>query len=201
MTEEHWHRIKALFEGALSLAPHERDAFLERECLSAPALQEEVRRLLDNEARGSDLLAFGSRPRASQSFAPNDIAAGRFRIVRMLGRGGMGEVYEAEDTLLGERLALKTIRSEIASDPATLTRFRHEIQLARRVTHPNVCRIFDFEMHAGDTAQSSAFLTMELLAGETLAAHLQNVGALAPGEALALARQMASGLEAAHQCG
>jgi eukaryotic-like serine/threonine-protein kinase len=201
MTAEHWQRIKSLFEGALSLAPQERDAFIDRECPDAPALQAEVRRLLMHGSRGSDLLELASRSATSQSFVPGDIAAGRFRIVRLLGRGGMGEVYEAEDTLLGERLALKTILSEIASDKASLMRFRQEIQLARRITHPNVCRIFDLEMHAGETGRSSAFLTMELLSGETLAARLRRSGALAPDEALALARQMATGLEAAHQCG
>jgi Tol biopolymer transport system component/tRNA A-37 threonylcarbamoyl transferase component Bud32 len=201
MTAEHWQRIKHLFEGALSLEPQERDAFLQRECPDAPAVQSEVRRLLMNESRGSDLLELGRRSATSESFAPGDIAAGRFRIVRLLGWGGMGEVYEAEDTLLGERLALKIIRSEIASDQASLTRFRQEIQLARRITHPNVCRIFDLEMHAGDTGRSAAFFTMELLAGETLASRLQRTGPLTPVEALNLALQMSAGLEAAHRCG
>jgi len=201
MNPAHWQRIKSLFEAAISQTPQERDAFLERECAEAPDLLAEVRRLLENESVASDLLEAAGRPVSPQLFAPNDIAAGRFRIVRLLGRGGMGEVYEAEDTLLRERLALKAIRPEVAADPAALTRFRQEIHLARKITHPNVCRIFDFQMQTGDPCRSSAFLTMELLPGETLAARLQRSGPLPPSEALPLARQMCAGLGAVHQYG
>lgn len=200
MTTERWQRIKSLFGSAASLAPRERDAFLQQECAD-DSLRSEVRKLLENDARTGDFPQLGTAPAPMQSFAAGDLAAGRFRIVRLLGRGGMGEVYEAEDTLLGERVALKTIRREIAADPAILSRFHHEIQLTRRITHPNVCRIFDLEMHLGDPTAPTAFLTMELLLGETLAARLERSGAVSPDEALTLARQMAAGLEAAHQCG
>lgn len=200
MTPERWQRMKLLFEGALGMAPPEKEAFLERECPDDPDLRAEVRKLLENEQRNSEFLEPGRSPVSARSFACGDIVAGRFRIVRLLGRGGMGEVYEAEDTLLGERLALKAIRPEIASDPVTLARFRNEIQLARRITHLNVCRIFDLEVHEGGS-QPVAFLTMELLVGETLAARLERTGPLAPLEALSLGRQMAEGLAAAHQCG
>jgi tRNA A-37 threonylcarbamoyl transferase component Bud32 len=174
---------------------------LQQECADDPSLRSEVRKLLENDAHTGDFPQLGTAPAPMQSFAAGDLAAGRFRIVRLLGRGGMGEVYEAEDTLLGERVALKTIRREIAADPAILSRFHHEIQLTRRITHPNVCRIFDLEMHLGDPTAPTAFLTMELLLGETLAARLERSGAVSPDEALTLARQMAAGLEAAHQCG
>src|SRR5689334_3858961 len=72
---------------------------------------------------------------------------GRYRIIRFIARGGMGEVYEAEDTELHTRVALKTVRAHIADDPQTLARFRREIQVARTVTHPNVCRVFDLDHH------------------------------------------------------
>jgi len=92
-------------------------------------------------------------PHGPRVFAPGTFLSGRFRIVRFIGQGGMGEVYEAEDVELRERVALKTIRSHIASREDMLARFKSEIQLARKVTHPNVCRIFD--LAATRTSRSS----------------------------------------------
>ena len=90
--------------------------------------------------------ATSSGPQTTPSaFTVGEVVSGRFRVVRFIGRGGMGEVYEAQDLELGTRVALKTIRPEVSSDPQMLRRFKQEIQLARRVTHPNVCRIFDLE--------------------------------------------------------
>ena len=98
-----------------------------------------------------------------------DLLAGRFRIVRLIGRGGMGEVYEAEDLDLKARVALKTLRSEIARDERALARFKQEIYLARKITHPNVCRTFDVAYHHAPGGEAIVFLTMELLQGETIA--------------------------------
>jgi len=130
------------------------------------------------------------------SLAAGGLLAGRFRIVRFLGRGGMGDVYEAEDMELGEHVALKTVRPEIARVPGVLERFSREIHLSRKVTHPNVCRIFDISHHGEVT-----FLTMELLPGETLEHRLRRTGAMKEEEALPIARQMAEGLMAAHRVG
>jgi len=142
------------------------------------------------------------------AFAAGDLVAGRFRIVRFIAQGGMGEVYEAEDLELREHVALKTVRPAFGHDEFALERFRREVLLARRVTHPNVCRIFDVFRHRSDdnpvTGEPQAelvFLTMELLAGRTLAEHLRRNGPLPLSEALELAGQMASGLEAAHRAG
>ncbi len=110
------------------------------------------------------------------SLAPDTVLAGRFRIVRYLARGGMGEVYEASDLELREDVALKTVRREIADDPQALERFRNEIHLARKVTHPNACRIFDVFHHRADGDHDTVFLTMELLRGETLDARLRRTG-------------------------
>ena len=119
------------------------------------------------------------------TFAPNEVVANRFRIIRFIARGGMGEVYEADDPEVGERVALKTIRPEIASDKQMIDRFRREIQLARSVTHPNVCRIFDLFHHRNSaTGETVTFLTMELLDGETLAARIARSGRIAPLDAL-----------------
>src|SRR5438105_10641506 len=81
------------------------------------------------------------------SFAVGELLAGRFRIIRLIGHGGMGEVYEAEDRELHEAVALKTIRSSLAAYPRAIARFKREISLARKVTHPNVCRTFDLFFH------------------------------------------------------
>ena len=145
--------------------------------------------------------------------AEGDVLADRFRIVRFIGRGGMGDVYEAEDLELGERVALKTVRPEIAHLEGAIDRFRREIQLARKVTHPNVCRIFDVFRHrpeasAGASGWGTAggpgeitFFSMELLVGETLEQRLRAGGRMAPREALPIVRQVADGLTAAHRAG
>ncbi len=88
-----------------------------------------------------------ARPPGSSVFRTGDIVAFRFRIVRYLAKGGMGELYEAEDLELHERVALKTILPHIASDERSIVRFKREVHLARQVTHPNVCRIYDVFRH------------------------------------------------------
>jgi serine/threonine protein kinase len=112
------------------------------------------------------------------TFRAGDLLCGRFRVVRFIARGGMGELYEAEDLTLGERVALKTIRSEIAVHDRATQRFRREVQLARKVTHPNICRIFDLFEHRPPegTAGAVSFVTMELLQGETLSQRLRRLG-------------------------
>ena len=139
------------------------------------------------------------------SLEPGRTLAGRFRVLRFIARGGMGEVYEAEDLELGERVALKTVRPEIAADPQALERFKTEVHLARKVTHPSACRIFDVfhdRPGAGEPgAGEVTFLTMELLGGETLMERLARSGRLSEAEALPLVEQMAGALEAAHRAG
>ena len=136
------------------------------------------------------------------SFADGAFVANRYRVVRFVARGGMGEVYEAEDLELRGRVALKTIHSAAAEEAGAIERFKREIQLARRVTHPNVCRIFDVGFHELAPGRPPlVFLTMELLEGETLAQRLRRAGKLSPAAALTLARQMADALGAAHRAG
>ncbi|HQF86694.1 MAG TPA: tetratricopeptide repeat protein [Acidobacteriota bacterium] len=144
-------------------------------------------------------------------FGPGELVAERYRVLRFIGRGGMGEVYEVEDTELHERVALKTIRPEIAGDENAVNRFKREIHLARKVTHPNVCRIFDLGIHhwlpeaggkeTGGEEPGVFFLTMELIPGETLAERLNRVGRLEPAAALPLVEQICAALDAAHQAG
>ena len=130
--------------------------------------------------------------------------AGRFRVICRLGDGAIGEVYEAADLELGEHVAVKVLRPGVALDAEALHRFKREILLARKVTHPNVCRTFELFHHLdeeGAAGSGLAFVTMELLRGETLEQRLQGNGRMAPGEALPLVRQMAAGLNAAHLAG
>ena len=148
--------------------------------------------------------AFASRaaPETAQRLAIDAVLGRRFRIVRALGSGGMGEVYEAEDLELGQRVALKTLRSSVASDEQALQRFQREIITARRVTHEGVCRTFDFFRHRqDDKGDRTAFLTMELLEGETLSDRIRRLGPFKPDEALPLIRQMTEALAAAHRAG
>lgn len=138
------------------------------------------------------------------TFVPGEVLADRFRVLGLLGRGGMGEVYAAEDLILGERLAVKTIRRRWAGSDRALACFRREIRLARRVTHRNVCRAFDAFQHVregADGPETVAFLTMELLAGESLSRRLRSGGPLALAEALPILHRVARGLDAAHAAG
>jgi serine/threonine protein kinase len=127
--------------------------------------------------------------------------AGRFVILRFIASGGMGEVYEALDNELGSRVAVKTILPAFASDPGVVERFRREVLLARRVTHANVCRVFELYSSEPPAGDSLKFLTMEFLDGESLAQRLKRVGRVSPGEALPLLRQMVAALDAAHAQG
>jgi tetratricopeptide (TPR) repeat protein/TolB-like protein/tRNA A-37 threonylcarbamoyl transferase component Bud32 len=143
--------------------------------------------------------------RQTASFSPDDVLAGRFKVMRFIARGGMGEVYEAEDQELNERVALKTVRFEMAHREHAIERFKREIQLARKVTHPNVCRTFDVFRHADDNdsdgSRETLIVSMELLSGETLEHRIRRKGRLSPEEALPLLEQMAEGLHCAHQAG
>jgi serine/threonine protein kinase len=110
----------------------------------------------------------------------------------------MGEVYEAQDQVLRSHVALKTLLPEFGADPGMLERFRREVLLARKASHPNVCRVY--ELYETRTAEGEAlnFLTMEFLEGETLTERLKRQGRLSPAEVLPLLKQIAAGLDAAH---
>jgi len=134
-------------------------------------------------------------------FAPGDLVSKRYRILRIIGAGGAGEVYAAEDMALGGEVALKTLSPGLAGSPVGLERFRREVTLARRVTHPNVCRIFDLAEHEGANGRWAFFFTMELLDGTSLAHRLQYGRRMTADEALPLIAQIAAGLQAAHDSG
>jgi len=129
-------------------------------------------------------------------FLPGTLLAERYRIVAMLGRGGMGEVYRADDLTLGQSVALKFLPEATARDEATLERFRNEVRIARRVSHPNVCRIYDI-----GEAEGLQFLSMEYVDGEDLGSLLRRIGRLPADKALEIARKLCAGLAAAHDKG
>jgi serine/threonine-protein kinase len=129
-------------------------------------------------------------------FLPGRLLASRYRIVALLGKGGMGEVYRADDLTLGQAVALKFLPDEAARDESLLERFRNEVRIARRVSHPNVCRVYD----VGDV-DGHTFFTMEYVDGEDLASLLRRIGRLPGDKALDIARQLCAGLAAAHSKG
>ena len=129
-------------------------------------------------------------------FPPGTLLAQRYRIVSLLGRGGMGEVYRANDLLLGQTVALKFLPVEWTSDEGTLARFRNEVRIARQISHPNVCRVYDI-----GEAEGTTYLSMEYVDGEDLASLLRRIGRLPQDKALEIARQLCAGLAAAHDKG
>jgi serine/threonine-protein kinase len=129
-------------------------------------------------------------------FLPGRLLSSRYRIIALLGRGGMGEVYRADDLTLGQPVALKFLPDEAARDQSLLERFKNEVRIARRVSHPNVCRVYDVGDMEGHT-----FFTMEYVDGEDLASLLRRIGRLPEDKALDIARQLCAGLAAAHTKG
>ncbi|MBU1701885.1 MAG: protein kinase [Candidatus Eisenbacteria bacterium] len=129
-------------------------------------------------------------------FIPGTVFAKRYRIVSLIGRGGMGEVYRADDLELGSPVALKLLPYNLAGQKAALDLLRSEVRIARQVTHPNVCRIYDIGESDGQY-----FISMEYIDGEDLASVIRRMGRPTEEKALNIARQICSGLSAAHDIG
>jgi len=129
-------------------------------------------------------------------FAPGSMIAARYRLVALLGRGGMGEVYRADDLTLDQPVALKFLPEGVAADPARLAQFHNELRVARQVSHKNVCRLYDL----GD-ANGRRFLTMEYVDGEDLGSLLRRIGRFPEDKATDVARQLCAGVAAAHERG
>lgn len=129
-------------------------------------------------------------------FMAGTIVAGRYRIIELLGRGGMGEVYRADDLALNASIAMKFLPPLYGADSKWLERLKNEVRVARQVTHPNVCRVFDLGEFQGEQ-----FLTMEYVDGENLASLLRRIGRVPDDKGLQIARQLCAGLAAAHDRG
>jgi serine/threonine-protein kinase len=137
---------------------------------------------------------------AKARFTPGTTLNKRYRIVGLLGKGGMGEVYRADDLKLGHPVALKFLSEKLSTDKAMLARFHSEVSVAHRVTHPNVCRVHDI----GEVTTSTGklhFLSMEYVDGEDLSSLLRRIGRLPSDKAVEIANQLCAGLAAAHEAG
>lgn len=209
MTTAQWERVKEIAADAFEIELSARAAFVDSASRDAEVKQEVMRLLADGETSGVDFL---SRPPISlyrlldarfplaSCFTPGE-QAGRFRIDRFLGVGGMGEVYAATDLELQESVALKTIRPAIASSPKVIERFKREVKETRRITHPNVCRVYDLFSLNNGLADPVWFLTMELLEGQTLKEALAARGTFSLSSAMPLIEDMVAALAAAHAIG
>lgn len=150
-------------------------------------------------ARGDLAAATAAAPRESSpscGFAPGRVIADRYRVVLLLGRGGMGEVYGADDLKLGQRVALKFLPSEHGKSASWRDQFYAEVRMARQVSHPNVCRVYD----VGES-EGRLFLSMEFVDGEDLESLLRRIGRLPEDKAVEVAQQLCAGLAAAHRSG
>ena len=132
----------------------------------------------------------------SGGFTPGTVLAERYRVIGLVGRGGMGEVYRADDLKLGQPVALKFLPDRLSADRTLLDRFFSEVRTARSVAHPNVCRVYDI-----GEVDGRHFISMEYVDGEDLASLLRRIGRLPQDKALELSRQLCAGLAAAHDRG
>ena len=147
-------------------------------------------------AAGDDAAIHSTESSDGARFPAGKILGERYRIVSLLGRGGMGEVYKAEDLKLKQIVALKFLPEILSRDGASLARFQNEVRITRQISHPNVCRVYDI----GET-QGMHFLSMEFIDGEDLSILLRRIGRLPGDKANEIARQICAGLAAAHDNG
>ena len=142
-----------------------------------------------------------SAPDARGAFKVGEVVSNRFTVLRFIARGGMGDVWEAWDSQLEERVALKTIRADVARHPEAAERFRREVKQARVISHPNVCRIHELFAYETSSGAKGVFLCMEFLDGPTLGDYLRHNGPFGPEAALKLVEQLVHGLNCAHSLG
>jgi predicted Ser/Thr protein kinase len=212
MKPERWEQVAQLHRAALEREGSERWAFLEQACGGDEELRREVMSLLAYDGKTATFIESPALEVAAQQFArgevearrrqsmdrflPGAILAGRYRVVALLGKGGMGEVYRTDDLTLGQPVALKFLPEAVARNEDFLGRFRNEVRIARRVSHPNVCRVYDVGEVDGQT-----FLSMEYVDGEDLASLLRRIGRLPVDKALQIGHQLCAGLAEAHREG
>ena len=174
-------------------------AGLEQEVMELLAANKTANSFL--EVPAANLLGLVGGKNTSSSFTAGSLIGNRFEILRFLNRGGMGEVYEAWDLELKERVALKSIRPEIALSADVLERFKREVKQARVISHPNVCRVHELFCHEPNPTTKIWFLSMEFLEGVTLSDYIHHHGPMDTASAFDLVQQMVLGLTAAHALG
>ncbi|MBS1794635.1 MAG: protein kinase [Acidobacteria bacterium] len=213
---ERWQRIKGVFEKASSLKGTERERLLRDSCGDDAEMRLEVEKLLASFESSESFLESPAVAEAASlfedkktlvgknitgnlnngNFVAGTILASRYRIIGLLGKGGMGEVYKAEDIKLSQLVALKFLPDRLEKDKNALERFIGEVRTARQVSHPNVCRVFDIGEIDG-----RHFLSMEFIDGDDLSSLLRRIGRLPSERAIEIARQLCVGLSAIHQAG
>ncbi len=196
-------RVKEIFLQAVALPLEERAQLLEAECGSDFPLRDRVEQLLHS---ADDSRAFLDSPTMTahadweaaegNPLLPGNALGPRYQIVELAGRGGMGEVYRAEDLKLGQTVALKLLPEKLSRDETWLSRLHDEVRIARQVSHPNVCRVYDIGQ-----AEGRHFLSMEWIEGQDLTTALPGEGRLSADRATSIARQICAGLAAAHDRG
>ena len=205
---ELWERLKPLFYAAMELPEAERARHAEKACGDDRELYEALQQMI-NAAGDSigpmDRPPFDVRslfPDARHAFSKGELIFGRFRIIRPIGSGGMGEVYEAIDLELGQHIALKTIRADITDNPRMLGHFKNEVKLAQRISGSHICRIHELHVLADSPdGRRRAFLTMEFLNGVTLADRIREAGPLPWKEVKTIALDICEGLRVMHEAG
>lgn len=201
LTPDQWRRIERLFESVENAPPEDQERLV-YESGEDDSIRWQVLQMLAAAAGDRGLLDVNLRARPASVYSPGDLLlGGRFRIEALIAEGGMGEVYRAVDTELNTEVALKTIHRVLAHDSFAVERFKQEVQLARSVNHPNVCRIFDLEKQPGKNGRDQFFLTMELLSGENLRQFLDREKKVPPGRAFEIIEPVLQALMASHDRG
>jgi Tol biopolymer transport system component len=202
MTPERWQQVKELFQSALKHAPSQRTAFLDQACAGDEELRKEVESLIASHEKTGSFIDAPAIAAAAQLLAEGKPELtpgqriGHYKILSLLGAGGMGEVYLAQDTKLGRDIALKLLPAQFITDGNRLRRFEQEARTASALNHPNVCVIHE----VGDTAEGRNYIAMEYVDGETLR-QVMTGRRMGLDEVFEVAVQVASGLAAAHKVG
>ena len=189
---ERWQEVKKVLAGALERTPEQRAAYLEETC-SDPALRREVESLLAAHEQGEFVLRTG--PVRTSETLQSGMRLGSYTILDRLGAGGMGEVYQAYDSKLGRKVAVKVLSVALVRDPALLSRFQREARVLASLNHPNICTVHDIGEQDGHP-----FIAMEYLEGQTLK-HLISGKPLPVEQVLELGTEIADALDAAHAKG